>query len=297
MTVPYRMRAGTIGGFFIPVVLFLLLIPNIDSTASASVRGKGAAEAEPFAIDLTASEADVMQAVQAVVEDQVVHGTNVYEREPTLTGAVSEPSSSYFGNWTGEGHVFYKVRRGALAPRHFKNSADIGVITVRYVVHGVSANRTHVEITAVFVEDGTKHLHLSDTTVETSELAAIQSHLVPIQRDEQQAAEILQKRQLDAQAATITKQQNEAVARVQDADFSLKSLEQRAEQLRHALEVRVINPSTDLKSAPFHGAASVGTLSAGSDVLVEIITEYWYGIETTDGHRGWLRRDQVAPLP
>lgn len=277
--------------------MVLILVPGVGATTNTSTLDRAAAAAAGFTIDLTASEADVLKAVQAVVEDQEVHGTYMYEREPRLTGAAAEKKSSYFGDWGGDGQVFYKVRRNALSPRHFKNSADIGVITVRYVVHGVLENRTHLEITAVFVEDGTKHVHVSDTTVETSEFAEIQSHLVTIQREEQQEAEILQKRQLDDETARISKERNEEATRVQSVDTSLKGLEQRAEQLQRALEVRVINPSTDLKSAPFHNATSVGTLTAGSDVLVEIITQYWYGIETTDGHRGWLRRDQVEPLP
>jgi hypothetical protein len=309
---PYTVTAAARDGHFRPKItnfgrvggacllsfllgLLLIHVPNVRaSTAPARDR---AAAPEGFTIDLTASEADVLKAVQSVVEDQEIHGTFMYEREPRLTGAAAEKSSSYFGDWGGEGHVFYKVRRNALAPRHFKNSADIGVITVRYVVRGVLENRTHLQITAVFVEDGTKHLHVSDTSVETSEFAEIQSHLVTIQREEQQEAEILQKRQLDDEAAKISKERNEEATRVQSVDTSLKGLEQRAQQLQHTLEVRVINPSTDLKSAPFHSATSVGTLTAGSDVLVEIITEYWYGVETTDGHRGWLRRDQVEQLP
>lgn len=273
------------------------LVPDVVATCVTSTRDRGTAALEGFTIDLTASEADVLKAVQSVVEDQEIHGTFVYEREPRLTGAAAEKSSSFFGEWGGEGHVFYKVRRNALAPRHFKNSADIGVITVRYVVRGVLENRTHLQITAVFVEDGTKHLHVSDTTVETSEFAEIQSHLVTIQRDEQQEAEILQKRQLDDETARISQERNREATQSQAVEFSLKGLEQRADQLQHLMEVRVKNPSTDLKSAPFHSATSVGTLTAGSDVLVEIITQYWYGVETTDGHRGWLRRDEVEPLP
>jgi hypothetical protein len=41
----------------------------------------------------------------------------------------------------------------------------------------------------------------------------------------------------------------------------------------------------------------VTKLPANSDVLVEILTTYWYGVETSDGHRGWVRRDDVVPLP
>jgi hypothetical protein len=67
--------------------------------------------------------------------------------------------------------------------------------------------------------------------------------------------------------------------------------------LQHALEVRVQMANTELKAAPFHAASTLAKLPANSDVLVEILTTYWYGIETADGHRGWIRRDQVVPLP
>jgi hypothetical protein len=277
-------------------LLFSLLLFALMAIGSVALAEKKPSP-EGFTIDLTASEADVLKAVRTVVDDQTLHGTYVYEKEKTLTGAISATSSSYFGPWTGEGHVFYKVYEDALAPRHFKNSADIGIITVRYVVQGLSPIRTHVRIDAVFVEDGSNRVHESDTTVETSEFGEIQTHLVEIQRDAQQVAENLQKKQLDSEAIAITKEHNEEAARLSDAESSVKGLQQRANELQHDLEVRVINADTELKAAPFRGAAKLTTLAANSDVLVEIITTYWYGVETTDGHRGWLRRDQVEPLP
>jgi hypothetical protein len=278
---------------FLPLIFWLLVLAPATSAALPDKKPPP----EGFTIDLTASESDVLTAVRSVVEDQTIHGTYVYEREKTLSGAMAATSSAYYGSWTDDGHAFYKVYQDALAPRHFKNSADIGIITVRYVVQSVSAMRTHLRIDAVFVEDGSNRVHESDTTVETSEYAEIQTHLVGIQRDEQQLAESLQKRQLDAEAIAITKEHHEEAARLTDAESSMKSLQQRANELQHNLEVRVINADTELKAAPFRGAAKLTTLSANSDVLVEIITTYWYGIETTDGHRGWLRRDQVEPLP
>jgi len=27
------------------------------------------------------------------------------------------------------------------------------------------------------------------------------------------------------------------------------------------------------------------------------LTKYWYGVETTDGHKGWVHRSQAEPLP
>lgn len=279
----------------VPFLILFLAFGPFPSTPTLAAADKPGVE--PFAIDLTASESDVLKAVKAVVQDEVVHGTQMYEKEETLYGAVEETGSTFFGPYTGTGRAFYKIRRDALAPRHFKNSADIGVISVRYVVEPVAPTRTHLEITAVFVEDGSNHIHVSDTSVETSEFAEIQAHVVAIQREEQQAAEVLQKRALSAEAATITKQRNDEAARIREAAASIKGLQQRADQLQHALEVRVANVNTELKAAPFHSAQTMTLLSAGTDVLVEIITEHWYGVETQDGHRGWLRRDQVAPIP
>jgi hypothetical protein len=52
-----------------------------------------------------------------------------------------------------------------------------------------------------------------------------------------------------------------------------------------------------LKSAPFNRSAKLSSLPGHSELLVEIITDYWYGVETIEGHRGWVRQDQVEPLP
>jgi hypothetical protein len=293
--VPFRMCSRAPAPVHIVCLTLLVLLA---SPFWATLNAKSANDTPtPFTIDLTASSGDVAKAVNAVVQDAVIHGTQVYERESTLDGATQETASSYFGTYKGDGQVFYKLLRGALAPRHFKNSSDIGTIHIRYVVQTVSASRTHLEITAVFVEDGTSRIHASDTSVETAEFAEIQAHLVSIQREAQQTAEILQKRKLNAEAASITKERDDEAARLRDAEASLKGLQQRADELQRALEVRVANPSTALRSAPFHSAAALTTLTAGTTVLIEIVTEYWYGVETTDGHRGWLRRDEVEPTP
>jgi hypothetical protein len=294
----FRKRRQLFRVSILPVFFLVSILSHIPrSDAASMVSDKNLPEGEGLAIDLTASDADVLKAVHNVLEDDIIHGTNMYEKEVGLDQATAETKSAYFGDWKGEGHVFYKVRRDAVAPRHFKNSADIGIVTVRYVVQSVAPNRTHLAINAVFVEDGSKHVHASDTTVETSEFAEIQAQLVSIQREEQQTAEILQKRKLSDQAASIAKERKVEAVRVQSADTSLNGLQQRADQLQHEMEVRIVNPSTQLKAAPFHAASSVGTVTAGTDVLVEIVTDYWYGVETPDGHRGWIQRDQVAPLP
>lgn len=274
------------------ILLLILFVPSLafsDKTASS---------AEGLRMDLPNSEADVVTAVQAVADDHIIHGTYVYEREKILNEATAEESSSYFGAWKGDGHIFYKVRRDALAPRNFKNSSDIGVITVRYLVRATSNAVTHLEIFAVFVENGTNRVHPSNSTVETSEFAEIQKQLTSIQKDRQMAAKIQEKKDRQAEEAVALARQNaEEIARSQATDSSLQALERRARELQRALEMRTQKPNVELKAAPFHGAATLTKLPANSDVLVEILTTYWYGVETTDGHRGWVRRDEVVSLP
>jgi len=256
---------------------FLILAFLAPAIAHAAPQRDKSPFPEGFAIDVKGSEDDVVKAVQSVTEDQVIHGTWVY--------------------WQGPGHAFYKVRPGALSPKHFKDSTDIGTITVRYVVQAVSPNRTHIQIDAAFVEDATHKVHVSDSSVETSEFAEINIRLLEIQREEQKTAEALKQRELEVQARAASKQRDEEIARLNSAESSLRDLQSRAHQLRHDVEVRVKNPNTELKAAPFQRAAKLQSLIANTEVVVEIITPYWYGVETAEGQRGWLRQDQVEPLP
>jgi hypothetical protein len=75
--------------------------------------------------------------------------------------------------------------------------------------------------------------------------------------------------------------------------LSGQSLEDRVKDLRKQLERQVKSPGAPLKSAPFHTATTVQTLSTGTEVLILISTPYWYGIETHEGQHGWIMRDQL----
>ena len=278
-------------------LIVLAVICSIAAKPSAAARHDQKSDLpEGFAIDLKASEADVLKAVELVTQDTVLHGTQVYSREDELTEAEAAASSGYYGAWTGPGHAFYKVRKQALSPTHFKNSTDVGMITVRYIVLGVAPERTHLQIDAIFIEDGSKRIHTSDTTVETSEFAEIQSYIVRIQREERQTADLLQRRQLQLAAQSNVKERDAEAAHLKDAESSVQSLQMRLNDLQHKAELRV-KTQANLKSAPFQHAATLQSVPSNSDVLIEIITPYWYGVETVDGHRGWLRHDQVEPIP
>ncbi len=278
-------------------LLALTVICCVAAKPSAAARhGQKSDVPEGFAIDLKASEADVLKAVEQVTQDTVLHGTQVYSREDELTEAEAATGSTYYGPWTGPGHAFYKIRKQALSPTHFKGSTDVGTITVRYIVLGVAPNRTHLQIDAVFIEDGAKRVHASDTTVETSEFAEIQSHIVRIQREERETADLQQRHQLQRAAQANTKERDAEAARLKEAESSVQSLQTHLNELQHKAELRV-KAQANLRSAPFQHAATLQSVPANSDVLIEIITPYWYGVETVDGHRGWLRNDEVEPIP
>lgn len=267
-------------------------------TCIAANKDKEQLRSPGLAIEFAASIDDVLQALNEVLADQTIHGTQIFDREPTLTGAVVVTSTPLFESWQGPGQVFYKIRKNAIAPRYFLESADQGTIGVRYVVTSVSPERTRIHIDAVYVENTHRRAHVSDGTVEASELKAIQEHLQAIELAEQEAADA--KQRLDS-AETVKRsfirQHEDETTRLATALSSRQDLEQRVNALRHEVEQRVRAPGADLKAAPFRSAASLKVLSAFTEVVVVIVTPHWYGVETSDGQRGWLPRNQLEALP
>src|ERR1700704_4233491 len=87
-----------------------------------------------FSGSLDAPEAEVLQAVQLIVNDPVIYGTYSYEKEKQLNGAKPASSVRVFGDDPDQGKVFFKVLENVLAPRHFKETADLGTIYLRYIV-------------------------------------------------------------------------------------------------------------------------------------------------------------------
>jgi hypothetical protein len=251
-----------------------------------------------FSSELMASEPEVLQALHEVLEDHIIHGTRVFEREPTLTGAEEVPSTPLFGRWQAGGKVFYKVRKDVVAPRHFKESSDVGTIAVRYVVVSVTPERTRVQIDAVFVESAHRAVHTSDLTVEASEFKAIQEHLQANQFAEQEARDLKRRRDsADLVKKTMIRRREDETTLLASTQSSVKDLEERLKDLRHEIERRVKAPGTDLKAAPFQSSAKIVTLPAYTEVVIVILTPRWYGVQTPDGQRGWIVIDQLESLP
>jgi hypothetical protein len=251
-----------------------------------------------FVTEFSASLDDVLQALQEVLEDQTIHGTYVFDKEKTLTGARAVESTPLFEAWKAAGKVFYKIRTDAIAPRNFRDSADQGTIAVRYVVTSVNTDRTRLRIDAIFVENSHRTVHPSDGTVESSEYKVIQEHLQAIQFAEQEATDAQRRREsIDLARQTIIRQREDETTRLATAQSSTQDLEQRVNALRHQVQERVKAPGAALKAAPFRSSANVATLAAYTEVVIVIVTPHWYGIETPEGQRGWLPLDQLESLP
>ena len=251
-----------------------------------------------FAAELSGSSTEVVQALNEVLEDQIIHGTHVFDKEPTLTGATVAASTPLFEPWAGPGRVFYKIRKDVVAPRHFRESEDMGTIAVRYVVTSAGEVHTRIRIDAIFVETAHRRLHASDGTVESSEFKAIQEHLQAIQFAAQEAADARRRRDsADLVRQTAIRQREDETTRLAAAQSSVQDLEQRISAMRHEVERRVKAPGADLKSAPFRAAAKVKTIAAYTEVVIVIVTPRWYGVETPDGQRGWMPVDQLEALP
>ncbi len=280
---------------FICHFLFICL-PAVSSRANRPPHDQDPSPG--FAAELSGSSTEVVQALNEVLEDQIIHGTHVFDKEPTLTGATVAASTSLFEPWAGPGRVFYKIRKDVVAPRHFRESEDMGTIAVRYVVTSAGEVHTRIRIDAVFVETAHRRLHASDGTVESSEFKAIQEHLQAIQFAAQEAADAKRRRDsADLVRQTAIRQRQDETTRLAAAQSSVQDLEQRISAMRHEVERRVKAPGADLKSAPFRAAAKVKTIAAYTEVVIVIVTPRWYGVETPDGQRGWMPVDQLEALP
>ncbi len=248
-----------------------------------------------FAGSLDAPEAEVLKATKLVVNDPIMYGTYSYEKEKQLQGAKPAQSVTVFGDVPDEGKVFFKAVENVLAPRHFRETADMGTIYVRYIVHGTGPGTTAIQINAVYIEKNRRRQHQSDGTVEESEFRAIKDRLEKVQELEKPGAEADGRPAASSSVPVVGI--GSAPESVLKAAASPQDLETRIAELKHRVEMRTAAGGAALKAAPYRTAATLEPLPAQAELLVVILTRYWYGVETTDGHRGWVHRSQVETLP
>src|SRR5215470_2743470 len=154
----------------LPHLVRALVLLSVAGLFSASANGKETLPTPGLVREFNAPADEVRQAVLAVVHDQILHGTLIFDKETVLNGAEAVDSTPLFDPWKGPGEVYYKIRKNAIAPRHFKDSGDQGTIAVRYILVPVDADRTRVKVDAVYLEASHRVAHDSDGTVEKTEL-------------------------------------------------------------------------------------------------------------------------------
>ena len=318
-------RLASVAPAFIALLLFLsaATVPLTARTKEKITYGEG------LIINIPMPEREVEQVVEDVAGNGLIRGTREYNKDEFIAGAKPADSSHVFPPWDQGGKVFYKVRMGAIDPRNFKDSGDVGTLAVRYVVQPQGEKNTVLRIDALFEEDFRKTVHRSDGSVESAEYKDIREHLDTIEVMKAQNAEAAEER-----LERLRKKQNLAMQNTQAPPPEVmgrsssqpipsavvsgpettpapapqeptvstvgaagQTLEQRLRDLRKQVERLVKSPGAPLKSAPFHTASTLQLLSTGTEVLIVISTPYWYGVETREGQHGWIQRDQLEQLP
>ncbi len=276
---------------------------------------------EGLIVNIPLPEPEVAQVVEEVSQNTIIRGTKEYNKDEFVMGAVGATSTPVFPQWVEGGKVFYKVKVQALDPRNFKDSGDLGTLAVRYIVQVQGYENTVLRIDAVFVEDNRHTVHKSSGSVESSEYKDIQEHLDAIQLMKKENAEALEakkehlaKENFGLGSDTIvlstpppeTSTENTSGengrrgatnSQYATSDQPAETLEQHVAELRRQVERIVKKPGAPLKSAPFHTASTLKSLEPGAEVLIQISTPYWYGVETREGQHGWIEREQLEQVP
>ncbi|MFY9674511.1 MAG: hypothetical protein WB817_07575 [Terriglobales bacterium] len=308
------------GALLLFLVFVLASVPLRAREKNISQYGVG------LIINIPSPVAEVTEAVGDVVGNGIIRGTKEYIKDEYLSGAVTAKSSPFFPASKDPGKVFYKVRKAAINPWNFKDSADVGTVAVRYIVQPQGDKNSILRIDAVYVEDWKRTVHPSNGSVESSEYKDIQDHLDQMELVKKETEDALRQKQehiaqkefdlsntellstpsgdsesssrVDAAAGGNSQSSiRRSINKSELAEDPNETPEQRLARLRREAERIVRKPGAPLKSAPFHTASTVQTLSPGTEVLVVILTPYWLGVETHDGAHGWIRRDELELLP
>jgi hypothetical protein len=288
----YNFQSGCLLRLLAPILFANLLACAFSAASPKELTTPGMTR------EFVAPLATVRQAVVSVQKDHIIHGTLIFDKDPILIGAEAVDSTALFDPWQAGGEVFYKIRSQAIAPRHFLESADQGIIAVRYVMTPVTEERTRVHIDAVYVETAHRVYHASDGSVEKAEMKEIKDALDSMIQAEMDAADARRREQsAELVRQSYVRQREDEATRLDKAQTSAKDLEQEVAALRRELERRVKAPGADLKAAPYQSSANLKTLAAYTNVVVLIVTPHWLGIETPEGQRGWLPVSQLEQLP
>jgi len=210
-------------GLLVLLLSLIFVTRTLDAASKAPLENYGMG----LVVGVPATEQELVQAVQDVASDGIIQGSKEYNKDEYIAGADAAESTSIFPAWTGPGHAFYKIRKGALDPRNFKDSGDSGTLAVRYIVQHQDEKNTVLKIDAIFVDDFHRKAHASNGSVEAAEYAAIQDHLAAMRLQKQHALEEEDHRRQEAAAKELEQKRQQQQLELAVAQAPDESLEQR----------------------------------------------------------------------
>jgi cell division protein FtsB len=270
----------------------LLILASAISLDSAAARKHQQWGAE-LSVDMDTPYDRLVKIVQQVSEDGVIRGTAQYKGTTQLDAAKKVKTAVGFEAWKGQGVVFYKAQPNTLAPEHFHESGDQGIVEVRYVVEPAGANLSHLRIAAVFATNTGHGVHPSDGAVEDAEFSEISQKLQELQDQEKKGREEAFAKELEVKSDELRVQLERQRAQLNATVARQQQLERAVNDLEKGLPARIRTGSADLKAAPYNQSKTTRLLSRDEAVMVMEQTQHWYRVQTGSGEQGWVYRLMV----
>jgi hypothetical protein len=267
-----------------------------------------------FLMDLEYSEDMVLTVVKNIASSSVIHGTKIYrkDKEEEIDGAEFAPSSKVFTDTPRSAHVFYKIKKGAIAPNHFPGSTGEGSVIVRYIVQAEEGKPIHLRIDAVYFEESLHARYYSDGNVEAAEYNQIQTQLneftAPARARDAVAADSSSKDETapapENNPPSVAKSSGQGQdplvqeqALLAEATAQKQKLEEQLKQLQFNTQGLVKSLAVPLRSYPYNSSSTVLTLGKEERVTVLATSRYWYRIRAPNGQEGWIYYMFLEPLP
>jgi Bacterial SH3 domain len=250
-----------------------------------------------FSVDLKYPIEAVLPIIQAVASDTIIRGSSIYAKDTELEDAEYAKSSIAFADSPKDGKVLFKVKTSALSPKHFPDDSDMGTVTVRYIVVPVAADRTHLQIDAVFTQDAGHTRFFSDGSVETEEYGEIMVQLKaldPANRAKRSPAAAA--RNPAQQTVGLQEGLAQEQARLEEAKAAVSALEKHVKQLEFDTQGRIKSSGVPLKASPYDHSSTIAVLDKGEQITVITTTKYWYRLRRASGQEGWIYYVFLEPL-
>jgi hypothetical protein len=248
-----------------------------------------------LSVDMDAPYDRLVKIVEEVSEDGVIRGTWQYKGTKELDGAKASKTAVGFAPWKGQGQgiVFYKVQPDTLAPEHFYETGDQGIVEVRYVVESAGANLCHLRIAAIFATSGGRRVHPSDGAVEDAEFSEVSQKLQDLQDQERKENEETIAKDQESKSDELRAQLQRDRAQLNATLARQQQLEREVKDLQKGQPARIQTGTADLKAAPYNQAKTIRLLSRDEAVMVMEQTQHWCHVQTGSGEQGWVYRLMV----